>query len=88
MKLRVIVGVLENGVPRSGVEAQASRPTGDDGDFAFEGEDVAEVVELDVDFGGHGGRACGVSVEVGGAIETRTSNNWEVERDRENDGCG
>ena len=35
------------------MQTQSSRTARYDGDFAIEGEDVLEVIELDVGFGGH-----------------------------------
>lgn len=43
----------EGGVPACGVETEAAGAAGDDGDFAFEGEDGGEVLELDLVGGGH-----------------------------------
>jgi hypothetical protein len=42
-------------VPARGVETETTRATGDDGDFALEGEDGGEVLQLDLFFGGHFG---------------------------------
>ena len=45
--------VYERYGPTSCVETKSSASAGDDGDFSLETEDVAKVLELDVDFGGH-----------------------------------
>jgi len=45
------------------VEAKATTASRDDGDLAFKTEDVAKVLELDVSWGGHGGRR---ELEIGG----------------------
>jgi hypothetical protein len=49
-------------LPGCSVESETSRSAGYNCDFAFETEDVCEVLELDVGFGGHDGRLRAYSV--------------------------
>lgn len=46
------VGIWGDG-PACGVETEAARASGYDGDFALEGEDGGEVLELDLFCGSH-----------------------------------
>jgi hypothetical protein len=56
------MGGGEVGLPGCSMESETSRSAGYDCDFAFETEDVCEVLELDVGFSGHDGRLCAYSV--------------------------
>ena len=48
--------LLWTDIPRCSVQSQPSRAARDDCDFTIEGEDVLEVIELDLSFGfGFGG---------------------------------
>jgi hypothetical protein len=58
----VDMGSGEVGLPGCSMESETSRSAGYDCDFAFETEDVCEVLELDVGFSGHDGRLCAYSV--------------------------
>jgi hypothetical protein len=56
------------------MEAESSASTGDNSNFAFEAEDGAEVLQLDIDLRGH----VGLGLSICGVGQIRS---WSVIRD-------